>query len=142
MPYAAKIFAEAQRGTVAKGVKGAIILFNHAGEKTDEVRPTETAFEMRDKKYWCLCMCEWETTGNKDRDEAARERVVQFNRWIRGALLKAGARRTIHPVTNAEDDYGNSDHGILFQDVNKKPIIQTQNALDPDGIFSANRVVS
>lgn len=87
-------------------------------------------------------MCKWDTTGDKDRDVAARERAVEFNRWIRGALLKAGARRTILPVTNAEEDYGNTGHGILFQDVNKKRIIETQQALDPDGIFAANRVVS
>lgn len=141
-PEIARIFAEAQRGSMGKGVKGALVIFNHAGEKTEEVGPTKTAFEMRDKKYWTLVQTTWTTTGNKEHDNAARERVVKFNRWVRGELLKAGARRTIHPVANADRDYDKTDYGHFLQDVNKARIIRIQNELDPDAIFSANRVVS
>lgn len=141
-PEIAAVFAEAQRGRHANGIKGAVALFNHVGAKTTQVPATETAFEMRDKKYWLLCQTTWKTTGDEQRDAAERAKVVQFNKWFRQELIKAGGQKTIHAVSNQEEDFDTvTDCGLYLRETNKERIVQTQKTLDPDGIFSMNQTV-
>jgi len=142
-PEIAAVFAQAQRGKEAKGISGQFIIFNHAGNKTQQVPAEETAFEMRDKKYWLLCQTTWKTTGHPNVDAQARTKVAEFNRWFRQALLKAGGQKTVHAVTNQEQDFGlKTDHGLLLRYTNKQRIIQTQKELDPDGVFRMNQTLA
>ena len=141
-PDIASVFAQAQRGIQSKGITGAIIIFNHAGTKTESIPCEETAFEMRDKKYWLLSQTTWKVTGNKQVDEQARNKVVEFNRWFRTELIKAGGTKTIHAITNQEDDFNvENDFGLYIRHVNKQRILQTQQELDPNGVFRMNQTV-
>ena len=154
-------------------MKGVVLLFNHSSGKSKKKPSTslsssspeeaESAFDSREMKYWCLVQSEW--TNNNDDDETdthhtknadgstttstnmtMKQRVVEFHHAFRRAMLKAGAKRTIHPVTNAEDDYdddfdyGNFNPMLMLHDTNKSRIVETQRKLDPHGIFSANRL--
>lgn len=141
-PEIAAVLAEAQRGMGARGVSGAILLFNHAGSKTEQVPPEETAFETRDAKYWLLSQTTWSVTGNKESDEQRRTKVVEFNRWFRRALLEAGGQKTVHAVTNQETDFAaETDYGLFVRKLNRDRLIRTQKAVDPDGIFGMNQTV-
>jgi FAD/FMN-containing dehydrogenase len=141
-PEIAAVFSEAQRGIHSKGISGAVLVFNHAGTRTEQVPSDETAFEMRDKKYWLLSQTTWKATGNQEADEQARNKVVEFNRWFRRAMINAGGQKTIHAVTNQEQDFtAETDYGLFTRYANKERLIQTQRALDPDGIFRMNQTV-
>jgi hypothetical protein len=106
------------------------------------VPPETTAFDMRDKKYWLISQATWKVTGDRHADEKARNKVVDFNRWFRKAIIQAGGQKTVHAVTNQEEDFTpEMDYGLFVRRANKERLLQTQKALDPDGVFRINQTV-